>query len=96
MAYKVVYSPNAQNDLHRILDYLVLERSFEIAERFSDYLISVTEMLENQPYSGRSHDIISSVREFPVKPYYLVYYAVLDKEEIIHILNIVDSRRRRN
>ncbi len=69
MAYKVVYSNNAQEDLHRILDYLTEYQSFAVAEKFADYLISVTDMLGFHPYSGRSHRILSSVREFPVKPY---------------------------
>ena len=94
MAYKVVYSPNAQENLHQILEYLVDVHSFIIAEKFSEYLISVTEMLEKQPYSGRMHPVLSAVREFPVKPYYLVFYSVLEQEEIVHILNIIDTRRQ--
>jgi plasmid stabilization system protein ParE len=94
MAYKVIYSNNAQEDLHNILDYLVEERDFLVAEKFSDYLISVTDTLARHPYSGRSHKILSSIREFPVKPYYIVFYAVLEDLKIIHVLNIVDSRRQ--
>ena len=95
MAYQVVYSPNAQNEIREILDYLLDEWSFEISDNFSDYLISTIDMLTQQPFAGKRHEIINAIREFRVKPHYLVYYSVLEDAQIIHILNIVDSRRKK-
>jgi plasmid stabilization system protein ParE len=95
MAYQVVYSSNVQEEIREILIYLLEEWTFEVSENFSDYLISTIDMLSQQPYAGRRHDLISSVREFRVKPHYLVYYSVLEEQQLIHVLNIVDSRRKR-
>lgn len=95
MAYQVVYSPNAQEDIRRILLYLLDEWNFEVSDNFSNFLINTIEMLSQQPYAGRRHDLINAIREFSVKPHYLVYYSVLEQQQLIHILNIVDSRRKR-
>lgn len=95
MAYQVVYSPNVQEEIREILIYLLDEWNFEVSENFSDYLISTVDMLSRQPYAGRKHEFISAVREFRVKPHYLVYYSVLEEQKLIHVLNIVDSRRKR-
>ncbi len=65
----------------------------DVADRFSDYLISTIDMLSHQPYAGKKHDKLDAVREFRIKPHYLVYYSVLESEKIIHILNVIDSRR---
>lgn len=95
MAYQVVYSPNAQEDIRRILLYLLDEWNFEVSDNFSNFLINTIEMLSQQPYAGGRHDLINAVHEFSVKPHYLVYYSVLEQQQLIHILNIVDSRRKR-
>lgn len=95
MAYQVVYSPNAQEEVREILMYLLEEWNFEVSENFSDYLISTLDMLSQQPYAGRKHELISAVREFRVKPHYLVYYSILEEQQLIHVLNVIDSRRKR-
>jgi plasmid stabilization system protein ParE len=95
MAYQVVYSPNAQEDIRGILTYLLDEWNFEVSDNFSNFLINTIEMLSQQPYADRKHDFINTVREFRVKPHYLVYYSILEQQQLIHILNIVDSRRKR-
>ena len=95
MAYRVVYSANAQTEVNVILNYLLEEWNSAVANNFSEYLIATVDMLTQQPYAGKKHELISAIREFRVKPHYLVYYGILETEQIIHILNIVDSRRKK-
>lgn len=95
MAYQVVYSDFAQENIREILSFLLDNWGFEISDNFSEYLIDTVEMLALQPYAGRKHDIIKAVREFRVKPHYLLYYAILEEHQIVHILNVIDSRRKR-
>lgn len=95
MAFQVIYSPNSQEDIREILVYLLEKWGFEASHNFSEFLIDTVDMLVQQPYAGRKHELLSSVREFRVKPHYLVYYSVLEEQKLIHVLNIVDSRRKR-
>lgn len=94
MAYQVVYSSQAQEEVREILSYLLNNWGIDVSENFSEYLINTIEMLASQPYAGRQHDLIKAVREFRVRPHYLVYYSVLEQQKLVHILNIIDSRRK--
>jgi hypothetical protein len=43
---------------------------------------------------GTIHDTLKAVREFRVKPHYLLYYTVIESRREILVLDLVDSRRR--
>jgi plasmid stabilization system protein ParE len=95
MAYKISWSTTAQEEIRIILDYLLEEWGDKTADRFSDYLVEVASLLEEHPFVGRRHDVIKAVREFRVKPHYLIFYTVIEKQEEILILNLIDARRKR-
>lgn len=95
MAYKISWSQTVQEDIRLILDYLLEVWGDKTADRFSDYLLEVSQLLEKHPFVGRRHDVIKAVREFRVKPHYLIFYTVIEKQEEILILNLIDARRKR-
>ena len=54
MRYNVHYSPEFQNDLDNIADYIVSEFCDPVAaERITNGIVDATEMLEEYPESGR-------------------------------------------
>jgi plasmid stabilization system protein ParE len=95
MDYQIIWSDDAQEEIRLILDFLLDERSDSQAHRFSEQMIQVSTILEKQPFAGQRNFGIKSVREFPVKPYYLLHYTVIEKLRIVYILNVIDSRRKR-
>ena len=66
-----------------------------VQEEIREILIYLLEEWNFEVSENFSNYLISSVREFRVKPHYLVYYSVLEEQQLIHVLNIVDSRRKR-
>lgn len=95
MAYKIRWSAAAQEDIRLILGYLLDEWGEKTADRFSDYLLEVAHLLEEHPFVGRRHEVIKAVREFRVKPHYVLFYTVMEQQEELLVLNLIDARRRR-
>lgn len=93
MAHQVIWSEQAQQDIHNILNYLTDNWSDTIAERFSDQMIKSSEQLEQQPYLGRTHDQISSIKIVVIRPYHKIVYTVIDAMKVIYVLNVLDTRR---
>jgi len=95
MAYQVIWSDEAQNEIRAILTYLMDTWNDKIAENFSRQIGEVAELLTKQPFSGQRNRNISAVRQFPVRPYYMVEYTIITPISTIYILNVVDSRRKK-
>jgi plasmid stabilization system protein ParE len=92
MAYTLIWSEDAQENVHQILDYLLDSWGDAIADQFSERLIKAGRQLENMPYSGTRHRQLSAVRELRILPHQTVYYTVIEKDREIFILNIRDQR----
>ena len=94
MAYEIKWSDPAQDEIHEIINYLLEEWGDKAAEQLSEQILEISELLEKHPYAGRRHDTLKAVREFRVKPQYLLYYTVIESRREILVLDLVDSRRR--
>jgi addiction module RelE/StbE family toxin len=94
MAYEIKWSDPAQDEIHEIINYLLEEWGDKAAEQLSEQILEISELLEKHPYAGRRHDTLKAVREFRVKPHYLLYYTVIESRREILVLDLVDSRRR--
>jgi addiction module RelE/StbE family toxin len=94
MAYEIKWSDPAQDEIHEIINYLLEEWGDKVAEQLSEQILEISELLANHPYAGRRHEILKAVREFRVKPYYLLYYTVIESRHEILVLDFVDSRKR--
>ena len=95
MDYEIRWSEEAQNEIHDLLQYVLEEWGDKAAEQLSLQIIEVSELLEKHPYAGRRHELLRAVREFRIKPYYLLYYTVLEAKRELLILDIVDSRKKK-
>ena len=54
MAYEIVWTENAKEDLELIYDYLVRKWSERIAEKFLVKVLARLELIETFPFSGRA------------------------------------------
>jgi plasmid stabilization system protein ParE len=95
MAYEIVWSEETQEEIHEILDYLLDTWGATVAEKFSNKILEVSEILELHPFAGQRNHKASAVRQFPLKPYYMVEYTVIKKCNIVYILNVIDARKKR-
>lgn len=95
MAYQVIWSDDAQEDIHEILDQLLNNWGDKVADKFSQSIIEVAYILEKQAFIGKRDDKIKAVRQFPIKPYYMIEYTVIIQFNVVYILNVIDSRKVR-
>ena len=94
MAHTVIWSEKAQQQINQIINYLLDNWSFEIADKFSDQMTKASEQLAQFPFSGKENEILSSLRELYVKPYHKLYYTVMDGRQEVYILNVIDTRQK--
>ncbi len=92
MAYRVIWSDEVQEQIRDIQSYLLTAFGDAAADRFSDRLRKVSDLLEEMPRVGEQHPLFTAVREFPVQGHHLLAYTVV-KQDVI-VLNLIDSRRR--
>ncbi|TAE38262.1 MAG: type II toxin-antitoxin system RelE/ParE family toxin [Runella slithyformis] len=93
MAFEIVWSPNAEEDLHSVLNFLMEEWSDTFAETFSEKLFKVLNLLENHPYIGMTTDEFSSIRSIAVTRQYALYYMVLRNEVVI--VNLLNNKNKK-
>lgn len=92
MAYTLIWSDDAQENIRQIIAYLLEYWGDAVAERFSDRLVSAGGQLEQLPYSGMRHRQLSAVRELRILPYYTVFYTVVESKKELFVLNVQDQR----
>ena len=92
MAYTLIWSEDDQENIHQILTYLLDAWDDTVADQFSERLVKAGRQLENMPYSGTRHRQLSAVRELRILPYQTLYYAVIEKDREVFVLNVRDQR----
>ncbi|MBN8823723.1 MULTISPECIES: type II toxin-antitoxin system RelE/ParE family toxin [unclassified Spirosoma] len=55
MAYSLIWSEDAQENIRTIINYLLDFWGDDVAEQFSERLIKAGHQLEQLPYSGKRH-----------------------------------------
>ena len=90
MAYKVIWSPAARDDLHDIVVFIARDNP-QRAMSFGYQLISKTDTLEDFPKLGRMVPEYQnqSIREIILRPYRIVYRVNHDRKvcEIARVWN---------
>jgi toxin ParE1/3/4 len=93
MAFKLIWSPPAKNDLKNIATFIA-EDNFSAAKRIIYKLVQAVEQLADFPESGRMvpefHDPV--IREIMCKPFRIVY-RVNKKKNAIEIVRIRHAAR---
>jgi addiction module RelE/StbE family toxin len=91
MAKEVVWQPDAKEDFREIVSYLLDTWPSDVAEKFTEQIDKVQELIQNHPNIGMKVGRLRSIRKIAVPPYYSLYYTFLNNE--IWILNILDNRQ---
>jgi toxin ParE1/3/4 len=93
MAYKLIWSPAARDDLHDIVVFIARDNP-NGAMSFGYELISKTDRLQEFPESGRIVPEYrnDNIREIAVRPYRIVY-RVDQKRKVCEIARVWHSAR---
>lgn len=94
MARRIIWTQNANNDLHQLSKYLKEEWSKEIAQNFNKKLFMRIELISKFPHLGKPSIKSPSIRKIVITKHNSLYYLV-DKENIV-LLNIFDTRQNPN
>lgn len=89
MAYQVEWTEQALEDVQKIIEYLLLEWSFQIAVSFEETILQKIETLINEPLIGLASE--HSIRSILITRQNRLYYKVT-KDRIV-LLNVFDIRR---
>jgi plasmid stabilization system protein ParE len=91
MALKIITKKRYQNNLKKIVSYLVTNWNKEVAENFLDLLFTKYELLSSTPNIGMQVPSAKNIRSILITKHNKVYYKV-EKEYLI-IINVIDTRR---
>lgn len=94
MARRIIWTQNANNDLHQLSKYLKEEWSKEIAQNFNKKLFMRIDFISKFPHLGKPSIKSPSIRKIVITKHNSLYYLV-DKENIV-LLNIFDTRQNPN
>jgi toxin ParE1/3/4 len=88
---KVVWSPQAQDDLGEVWRWGVAQFSFAAADNHARSIHAAADRLRFAPLVGRSRDDLRpGVREIVIYPTVLLYRV---SAEVVEVLRVVDGRR---
>jgi plasmid stabilization system protein ParE len=89
---KILFTPEACDDLTRIRDYLVEQRGEEQAARVGARIRASIDLLLQFPYAGRMGEVPGTrVRKVTGQPCVLIYRVT---EEAIEVLHIYHERQK--
>ncbi len=93
MAFQVIWTQTAAEDLKEIVQYIALDDS-DAAARLAEYIIRSIENASNMPFANRSvpEKGEESIRESILKPYRIIYQTET-KREVLHVLRIWHAAR---
>ena len=96
VAYKILWTDFAINQLKDIFDYHLVKASTTVAQKLVQKIIDATIILENNPKSGRKEDLLADrsqeFRFIVVKNYKIIYW--IDFEfNIIKVSMVFDTRQ---
>jgi len=96
VAFKILWTDFAINQLKDIFDYHLVKASTTVAQKLVQKIIDATIILENNPKSGRKEDLLvdrsQEFRFIVVKNYKIIYW--IDFEfNIINVSMVFDTRQ---
>jgi plasmid stabilization system protein ParE len=96
IAFKILWTDFAINQLKDIFDYHLVKASPNIAQRLVQKIIDATIILEKNPKAGRKEDLlanrIQNFRFLIIKNYKIIYW-IDYKFNIINVSTVFDTRQ---
>jgi len=90
MAKQIIWSETTVKEFDSLRDYLVENRSVKAAIRFVNEFYRQLDLIDSQPYIGMSHAENPLLRKRLIDRTHYLYYLIED--DVIRLLNIVDTR----
>lgn len=94
MAIKIVWTPQAENGLNKIIDYLEKEWTFKenlnLEQNINDLLDRISKYPEICPQTGRFNNVYKGLVD---KNNYIIY-RILPKKELIEIINFRGTKQK--
>lgn len=93
--YKIIYEPEAQEDLLCILSYYAEEGGMALAENIGGRIEMALAGLSYLPFRSMESTLLYGTREFilPNLPY-KAFLLIEESEKTIYVLNIVHTARK--
>jgi plasmid stabilization system protein ParE len=91
MAYKIDWTEEALEDMQKLLNYLIAEWSYDIADKFEELTELRLQTLIQEPLIGKVSEINNSTRFIILTKHNKLYYRI--KGDVIIIVNIFDTRQ---
>lgn len=91
MAYKIVWTENALEDVYSVYDYLQRNWSARVAGKFLDKCIYWINLISNYPDIGRASHKDASIKRVLVSKQNALYYKV--ESNIIYLIDLIDTRQ---
>jgi plasmid stabilization system protein ParE len=96
IAFKILWTDFAINQLKDIFDYHLVKASSNIAQRIVQKIIDATIILEKNPKAGRKEDLLANrpqdFRFLIIKNYKVIYW-IDYKFNIINVSMVFDTRQ---
>jgi addiction module RelE/StbE family toxin len=96
IAFKILWTDFAINQLKDIFDYHLVKASSNIAQRLVQKIIDATIILEKNPKAGRKEDLLANrlqdFRFLIIKNYKIIYW-IDYKFNIINVSTVFDTRQ---
>ena len=90
MDKEIIWHPEAQEDYRDILDYLLDNWSFDVADKFTTQLDDSLQLLKKHPMLEMRIGRIRTVRKISLPPHYSLCYIYINNQVIV--LNKLDNR----
>ncbi|MBM4024143.1 MAG: type II toxin-antitoxin system RelE/ParE family toxin [Planctomycetes bacterium] len=93
MAYQIIWSQTAVDDLRQIVEFIALDDAIAAAS-LAERILSRIERTAKLPFSNRTvpEKAVESIREIIWRPYRIIYQ-VDDQRDAIHILRVWHAAR---
>ena len=91
MAYHIVWTDIAKEDIRAVIEYLKLRWSATTAEKFIDNFYTQITLISNQPFIGIASDKYKNVRRILITKHNALFYRV--ENSTITLLSLFDTRQ---
>jgi plasmid stabilization system protein ParE len=92
MGYKVIFSTQANRDLGQIVCFLA-QKNPAAAERLGYALLERAMSVATLPHLGAPVRQRSDIRRIVLRPWFLIYYRIDEKSQVVEIVRIWDGRQ---
>ena len=94
MEIKIIWSEQAEFSYNCVIDYLLENWNYKVADEFCDKVDYILSLLENQPLIGHKISSDESLRRILITEQNYLYYEIYVDQ--IHLLSFKDTRQNTN